>query len=208
MKVYDIRGDAPNEMIVDEIHEQCVSGENKYIVIQFDTDVSHVDRVKLVSEIKRFYNIFIILKAPVPDSNTEIEEYFSYGIHGIYFAADLLAYTLEQLDVMAGATDLFLEGCVFVDVPEDLELIVAVLDRKMIPFSCFKEPETVSFIEKHKFFSQISSSLLRYIPYGKNKKLCFSFTDKIKMKVLLETMNFRQKLMIKNIDESFNSSGL
>lgn len=208
MKVYTFERDAPDNLVLDTIHDDMIRGENKYITLQFSKAAAYSEKVKLIETIRGFYDIFIILKMEIPNNKTEIEESFSYGIHGVYFESYNLQYSQKELELMAAATELFLEGCVFVGVAEEKRLITSILDRRMIPYGCFQEPAIISLIEQHRFFTQISANLLRYIPYGTNQKLCFSFADRIKMKVLLETMNFRQKLMVKSIDESFNSSGL
>ena len=62
-------------------------------------------------------------------------------------------------------------------------------------------------IKSNQYFNKIAPNL-KAVPLLDQDQQNYSLTDKIRMKMILESINLRQKLMLKNVDESFESSGL
>lgn len=181
--------------------------QTKYIVIQFHDDIEVLARKKVVDKIKNFFDIFIVLKSDIPSHKRCIEEYFSYGVHGLYFNTSAGAYSQEQVEIVTFATGLFARGWVFASIQKDKNLVTQLLSLKVIPVLSEQDPGLVQFIKSHQAFNKISPNL-KSVPLLESEQCDYTLADKIKMKMLLETMNLRQKLMVKNIDESFGSSGL
>lgn len=136
-----------------------------------------------------------------------MEGYFSYGVHGLIFKQSTETYLKEQVDMMAFAAELFPRGWVFASGPNNKTMINKLLSQKIIPVPSQNDPKLVEYIKSHRHFDKIAPNL-KSVPFLDQEQPNYSLTDKIRMKMILESINFRQKLMLKNVDESFESSGL
>lgn len=173
----------------------------------FHDNVSDACRKKVVDKIKNCFDLFIVLKSAIPSSRQRIEEYFSYGVHGLFFSSKDAAYSKEEVELMTVATGLFSRGWVYANSKNNKTSIKQLITLKIIPVLSEYDPELIDYIKAHKSFDKISPNI-KTIPFLDRDQSDYSLADKIRMKMLLETMNLRQKLMVKNIDESFGSSGL
>ena len=207
MHTINVLEDSSAETILSFVEQEITDYQEKYILLTFQDKINDFSRKKIVENIKRHFDIFIILQSGVPRHKQRIEEYFSYGVHGLYFNLNLTGYSKEQIEMMIYAAGLFSPGWVFATSQNVKSMIEELLSLKIIPVLFDYDDELVDFIKSHKKFNKISPNL-KSIPLLELKQSNFSLADKIKMKVLLETMNLRQKLMVKRIDESFGSSGL
>lgn len=160
-----------------------------------------------MDNIKKCFDVFIVLKSDIPKYKLGLEEYFSYGVHGLYFSTSTEAYSKEQVEIMTFATELFTRGWVFASTQNNKNMIRQLLSLKIIPVPSEQDSKLIEFIKSYKFFNKISPNL-KSVPLLDKDQPDYSLTDKIKMKMILETINLRQKLMLKNVDESFGSSGL
>lgn len=160
-----------------------------------------------MEKVKNCFDLFIVLKSAIPSSKQRIEEYFSYGVHGLFFASGDEAYSQEELEIMTVATGLYSRGWVYASSKNNKSIIKQLLSLKIIPVLSEEDPELIAYIKSLKSFDKISPNL-KSVPFLDQDQSDYSLADKIRMKMLLETMNLRQKLMVKNIDESFGSSGL
>ncbi len=167
-----------------------------------------LERKKIVQTVKKYFDIFVVLKSTMPKHNQPIEEYFSYGVHGLYFDTNIDFHSQDQIEVLVYATDLFARGWVFAKTQSEESMIKELLRLKIVPVLAEHDAKLVDFIKSHEYFDKISSNLIKAIPLLDLKQSAYSLTDRIKMKMLLESMNLRQKLMVKSVDESFGSSGL
>lgn len=207
MHSINILEDNPTETILAFIEDQISTHQIKYILVSFNDKIKNSNRKKVVDRIKSYFDIFVVLKTDVPKQQQQIEEYFSYGVHGIYFNLSQKVYDKKQLDIMSFATDLFSRGWVFAGTQNDEGMIEELLNLKIIPVPVKYDGEITDFIKSHSSFKKISPNL-KSVPLVDQEPCEYSFTDRIKMKMLLESMNLRQKLMVKSVDESFASSGL
>ncbi len=192
---------------MDCINDEIANRQARYIVISFQYDINAADRKEIVDRIKKCFDIFVVLKTDIPDSKQDVEEYFSYGVHGLFFNIGTETYLKEQVKIMTFATELFPRGWVFASIKNNKSIINKLLSLKIIPVPSQYEPKLTKFIKSHKCFNKIAPNL-KSVPLLDQDHSNYSFTDKIRMKMILESINFRQKLMLKNVDESFESSGL
>ena len=207
MHTITVLEDTSAETLLGFIEKEISQYQTKYSLLSFQDQVTDYARKILVEEIKKHFDIFVVLQSDIPRHKQRIEEYFSYGVHGLYFNLNLTGYSKEQIEMMIYAAGLFSPGWVFATSQNVKSMIEELLSLKIIPVLFDYDDELVDFIKSHKKFNKISPNL-KSIPLLELKQSNFSLADKIKMKVLLETMNLRQKLMVKRIDESFGSSGL
>ncbi|WP_069998068.1 hypothetical protein [Cellulosilyticum sp. I15G10I2] len=203
-----ITKEAQSESILSFIEAEMTKYQTKYIVLSFEESIRDIDRKKMVELIKKHFDIFVILKSELPKYQQIIEEYFSYGVHGLYFDSSLKIYAEESIEIMRFAVELFPGGWVFANTQNDGSMIEALLALKIVPVLQKEDRELVHFIKTHENFIKISRNFIKSVPLLDKSQNDYSLADKIRMKMLLETLNLRQKLMIKSIDESFNSSGL
>ncbi|ABR49626.1 hypothetical protein Amet_3498 [Alkaliphilus metalliredigens QYMF] len=208
MHLIDVVADTSMESILSFIENEIAAYQTKYIILSFQENVKDTERKKIVEMIKNHFDIFIVLRSDIPKDQQRIEEYFSYGVHGIYFDTIPNKYAKEDIEIMTFATELFPRGWVFANTRNIESMIEVLLALRIIPVLLESDTALVKFIKSHTGFSKISQKLIKSVPLLDEKQDCYSLTDKIKIKMLLESLNLRQKLMIKNIDESFNSSGL
>lgn len=207
MKVIEISKKSSIQKIIKLINENFIQERKKYTLIKFHKDISRLECEKMVSSIKKYFDIFIILKTVASQDIKIIEEYFSYGVHGIYFKEEVSFFTSAQLDQISYSTKLFPEGLVFVYVSNNKSLAEKILDQNAIPVVSKNNKALIDFI-KNKGSASNCLKYLKYIPVLEENVCEFSFIDNIEIKIKLESLNLRQKLMVKNIEDSFNSSGL
>lgn len=207
MHTITVLEDTSAETLLGFIEKEISQYQTKYSLLSFQDQVTDYARKILVEEIKKHFDIFVVLQSDIPRHKQRIEEYFSYGVHGLYFNPSISSYSKKQVEIMTFATDLFALGWVFAASLNDKSIIEDLLSLKIIPIPAEDDDSLIDFIKSHKYFGKISPNL-KSIPLLDRKRADYSLADKIKMKMLLETMNFRQKLMVKRIDESFGSSGL
>lgn len=205
MHIIDILKNTPLEAVLALIEDEILKYQSKYILLSFSNDYQYLDRKKTVERIKKYFDIFIILKTEIPKDKYKIEEYFSYGVHGVYL---INPHTKMDLEIITYATELFTPGWVFTNSKNNKILIEELLSLKIIPVVHEEDENLIDFIKSHHNFSKISSSLIKSIPLLDKNQTEYSLVDKVKMKMVLESLNLRQKLMIKSIDDSFVSSGL
>ncbi|AKL94799.1 hypothetical protein CACET_c13340 [Clostridium aceticum] len=196
------------ETILTFIEEEITKYQTKYAVLSFEENIGNASGKRIVEVIKKHFDIFVILKSAIPDHQRHIEEYFSYGVHGIYFDDHPNHYSKENIEIMTFATELFPRGWVFANTRNSEEMIEELLGLNILPILMKEDAKLVNFIKSHEKFNKISRNSIKSVPLLDQEQTEYSLTDKIKMKMLLETFNLRQKLMIKSIDASFNSSGL
>lgn len=207
-KVISITEDTTMDSILGFVEETIFKYQTKYIVLAFEDDVKEYFREKIVQTIKKHFDVFVILKSGLPEQEQYLEKYFSYGVHGLYLDTDINLRSLGQIRIISFAVELFARGWVFAKSNNNESMIKELLKLKIIPVLTEYDSRLVNFIKSHKYFNEISSNLIKFVPFLEPKQIDYSFTDKIKMKMLLESMNLRQKLMVKNVDESLSSSGL
>lgn len=179
----------------------------KCIVIDFQDKTEGGDRKKVVDKIKKYFDVFIILKSDMLSHKNQIEEYYFYGVHGLFVQTGTGAYSKDQIQVLTAAAELFSRGWVFAGVADNDTAIDELLAHKIIPVPTAENKRLIELIKSNPLLNKISPNL-KCVPLLDREEPDYSLADRIKMKMLLETMNLRQKLMVKNIDESFGSSGL
>ncbi len=203
-----ITQEASVESVLSFVEAEIAKYQTKYIVLSFEETLHDAKRKKVVDLIKSHFDIFVILKSKLPKYPQMIEEYFAYGVHGLYFDSKPDIYSETSTEIMVFAAELFPNGWVFANSESDENMIEELLGLKIIPVLQEENKELLNFIKSHHHFIKFSRNLTKSVPLLDKDQNDYSFTDKIRMKMLLESLNLRQKLMIKNIDESFNSSGL
>ncbi|TCT14240.1 hypothetical protein EDC18_10636 [Natranaerovirga pectinivora] len=208
MKSIYIPNNTPQDKIIDKIENEIIKKYHKFVILEFEDQKDHNICRCMIEGIKSFYDVFLILKTRIPQDTKKVEEYFSYGIHGIYFSETKRVYSKDELDKMVYATKIFPNGLVLCEANSDKETLDLLLKNKIIPFLQDKSSESIEYILKNKDFKKLlSKELLKYIPVYQ-EEIVYNLADKIKMKMILEGINLRQKLMVKQVEESFNSSGL
>lgn len=160
-----------------------------------------------MDNIKKCFDIFIILKSDNLKSRQDLEEYFSYGVHGLVFDVNTETYLEEQINLLTFAAELFPQGWVFANTLNNKSMINKLFSLKIVPVPSQDDPKLLEFIRSHPCFGKITPNL-KSVPLLDRDQPEYSLTDKIRMKMVLESINLRQKLMLKNVDESFSSSGL
>jgi len=208
MHTINIFKDTPIKTILAFIEDEILKYQTKYILLSFSEDYQYPDRKKTVERIKKYFDIFIILKTEIPTEKYGIEEYFSYGVHGVFLMNNSDFHSKMDIEIITYAAELFTPGWVFANSKNNKSLIDELLSLKIIPVMHEEDKRIIDFIKSHDNFGKISSNLMKSVPLLDKYQPEYSLADKVKMKMLLETLNLRQKLMIKNIDDSFVSSGL
>jgi hypothetical protein len=208
MKIFDICEEIPKKSLLDAIEEDVIRQNRKCMVFTFESCMGQQGCRETIEEIKDYFDIFLILKTTIPSDIKKIEEFFAYGIHGIYFYNETGKYSKEDLDKLITAKEIFPNGLVFAYAGKNKETIDVLLNQKIMPRVEGKDQELIDYILTHEMYKKITSKdLLKFIPIYYNAT-SFSISDKIKLKMTLEGINLRQKLMVKKVAESFNSSGL
>ncbi|TCK92480.1 hypothetical protein EDC19_2215 [Natranaerovirga hydrolytica] len=208
MKTIYIPNTCPREETIQTVESEVVKQYYKFVFLEFENQDNHNICRDIIEDIKSYYDMFLILKTSIPKDIKKVEEYFSYGIHGIYFNQEKGHYTKDEVEKMVYATKIFPSGLVFAKVEEDKETIDVLLNHKIIPKLETNNAQLIEYITQSKQYKKIySKELIRFIPIYKDEVI-YNLADKIKIKMILESINLRQKLMVKKVEESFNSSGL
>lgn len=208
MKTLEISKNMSIEEIINSVKNDFIQEDRKYTLVEFQKEFSRKECEKIVASIKKYFDIFIILKTEIPENLKKIEEYLSYGVHGIYFPENLNGNAESQIEKMVYATQIFPEGLIFANAGNDIELIEIMLLNRIIPVVSSCNQELIEFIKNHKDFIPSFSKYLKYIPVLEENVCNFSLVENIKLKMKLESLNLRKKLMVKKVADSFNSSGL
>lgn len=195
------------DCLLDRI-EAIIEQQIRFVILEFENEISDVKCKEIVKEIKNHFDIFIILKTNIPMSKNRVEEYLYYGIHGILYHENSGEYSEKQIEMMIYTVDVFPGSLVFATVRENKDYIDEFLNARIAPVVPNRDEDLVSFIKNHSKFHTVSSRITKYVPILETNQYNFKAIDKIRIKMLLETINFSQKLMVKNIEDSFNSSSL
>lgn len=195
------------EEVLNTVEKNCINEGLNFSIITFEENIAEEKCAVLVKEIKKHFDIFIIIKTQIPENKKKIEEYFSYGIHGIYFYG-YSDVSEDQFNRMAYATKIFPEGLVFASVNNSKDFIGNLLNKKIIPVITECDEELLNFVKNHELFYKIPSTYLKYIPAIEPNECNLNLVEKFRMKMRLESLNLRQKLMVKNVEDSLNSSSL
>ncbi len=208
MKALEISKSSTIETIIKSVNDDFIKQNMKYSLVEFQSDISRLEREKIINSIKKYFDIFIILKTQIPQHISAIEEYLSYGVHGVYFWDNFNGNANEQLRKITYAIKLFPEGLIFAHAGSSRELVEKMLEKRIIPVVSSCNQELINFIKNHKDFSPIYSKYLKYIPILEENICNFTLVENIKLKMQLESLNLRKKLRVKNVADSFDSSGL
>lgn len=208
MKILRIDHETRVEEILDIIEREIIQQQIKFTILSVEENILDSHKRWIIQRIKEHFDIFILLKTHIPTNKKDVEAYLSYGIHGVYFDEKSKGYDKKQMDMIEFAVDIFPNHLVFVGVEGNEASIEALLDVGVIPIVSSEDKDSIRFIMEHEKFHGGTSSILRYIPLLGQNPCSYRVLDRIKMKMMLETINLRQKLMVKNVEESFNSSGL
>jgi hypothetical protein len=208
MKTLEISKKSSIEEIIDSVQNDFIQENRKYTLLDFQNDLTRKEREKIATSIKKYFDIFIILKAEIPENPKKIEEYLSYGVHGVYFPENLNGNAESQIEKMAYATQIFPEGLIFAHADNNIELIEKMLLNRIIPVVSSCNQDLIDFIKNHKDYIPVFSKYLKYIPVLEENVCNFSLVENIKLKMKLESLNLRKNLMVKKVADSFNSSGL
>ena len=194
------------ELFLDSIEENIIkSGFSFMLIID---NAKNYDLKKLVYDIKNHFDIFILLETDIPGELSSVDKYFFQGFHGVYYN-EKNSLSDNDIKILKHSTELFPKGSLFLEYSgNELNEVDKILELNFIPVlkSCDIKllEHTKGRIEKSKKLSRY----LKYVPLLEQIKCDYNFGHKLKIKMMLETDNLRQKLMIKNVEESFNSSGL
>lgn len=199
MTTITIEENVETEELLEQINLKIVEKDLRFALVEFKKSMDVFQRRKSIEEIKKYYDLFLILKICMPTHPHRIEEYFSYGLHGIFFIQEEAKKIDCYKDTLQSAVDLFPKGLVFAQIDEDKELIQYLINLKVIP---------VVFNKEEAYLFHNSEDWMKYTRLFGNEGLENGIYDKIKMKFMLEKVNLRQKLMVKQMDQSLDSSGL
>lgn len=207
------------EDFLDKLEEKLIEKKQEFVILKsksFDFNKTK----DLVGEIKKHFDIFVILKTQLPEKIKELEYFFLSGIHGIFFTENKqISNKVEekQFKVLKEAVRIFSTGTVFYEtLNENRPFIKNLLDNNIIPVIKTKNLKLIDFIEINLNKRKSLKGYLKFIPlveepsenYGFNLIRDRGFKGKVEKKIILELNNLRQKLMIKEVEESFNSSAL
>jgi hypothetical protein len=191
---------------VDEIDIRVVKTGFSFMIVINDTEEQDIKYI--VDEIKSHFDIFILEETDRLDSRIQIDNSFLNGFHGIYYRAKTEISTIEKDNLLYSST-LFPKGSLFLEYTGiDSMEIDKILDMNFIPVLKSCDAGLLNYTKRKIDKIRKLSRYLKYVPLLEQVKCDYHIGDKLKRKVLLETDNLRQKLMIKNIEDSFNSSGL
>jgi len=155
-----------------------------------------------ISEIKRHFDKLVLLRGKLPRTNEEIDHLFGMGFHGIIISADDATTALAE-----HAVSIFKNGYVFAEITTSMKitkLVPKLIAHGIVPIlgNSTKE-EAILF-----------NTLLSRSDYLFQSKVItatsdsFKMVDRIRLKFIIEMINLRQKLMVTEINESFESSSL
>lgn len=197
--------DSSKKMIKD-LDEKIKTDKISYIIIEKTKDIYKLE--KYIKEIKKHFDIFIMYKTDIPKNYFEIENYFIIGFHALIFYGKN-NYDLNDIKILDYSKELFKIGKVFVEYTgykkSELDFLI---ELNIIPLLNRCDEKISDYILKKSKKQKNLNNYLKYIEIFNSENCVVSFSDKIKRKMELELINFRQKIMVKNISESFDSSSL
>jgi hypothetical protein len=163
---------------------------------------------ELVRAIKSHFDIFILLETEIPKTPVAVDRYFFQGFHGIYYREEK-KLSSKGVEVLKHSAELFPRGSLFFEYSgTKTHDIDKILQLNFIPVLKSCDIKLLEHIKNKLDKSKKLSRYLKYMPLLEQVKCDYNFGHKLKIKMMLETDNLRQKLMVKNVEESFSSSGL
>lgn len=176
------------DSLVDLIDEQI--GDDSVIVLEVDTITATISSA--IAELKRHFDKLILFKGNLPVDSEGVDRLFGAGFHGIVIPASEAVRPESD-----HAVDIFRRGFVIAELTgdESADVRTDLLRRGIVPL-----PIDTAMAQKSEFDFQYR------LLSGDSKGL--RLTDRFKLKFAIETINLRQKLMVTEIYESFESSSL
>ena len=188
------------------IEKNIIKAGLSFIIISNDTKDQHLKDI--VSEIKSHFDIFILLETDIPKSNSLVEKYFFEGFHGIYYKEKTELSETDK-NVLKHSTELFPIGSLFLEYSgSKFNDIDQILNMNLIPVLKSCDFKLLEYTENKIDNSKKLNRYLKYVPLLGQNRCQYNLGHRLKIKMMLETDNLRQKLMVKSIEDSFNSSGL
>ncbi|WP_320046462.1 hypothetical protein [uncultured Ilyobacter sp.] len=189
-----------------DIENKVVKNGFSFIILINDTQKRDIR--EFVQEIKNHFDIFILEGAYIPSSKKQVENCFFNGFHGTYYLDKKEILNIDE-EILKYTSLLFPKGSIFLEYSgSDRTIVDKILKMDYIPVIKSCDLELLDYTRMKIKKSKKLSRYLKYVPLLEQIKCEYRMGDKLKRKVILETDNLRQKLMIKNVDDSFNSSGL
>lgn len=202
-----IKKDSPNLGVIENIREKVVCLCQKFVIVEFEEGITPDCCRDYIEAIKSHYDLFIILKVQLPQE-IAIEALYAYGIHGICFSPKGFSYSQQEIDRMVAAQAYFTNVLVFAEVNDNQQVITSLLEAGILPKLMTENQEIKKWLLAHDLYKKLAvKDVFKYLPLYR-EDVTYSLSDKIKMKMILEGINLRQKLRIRQVEESFNSSGL
>lgn len=206
------------EKFLKRVEEEVINMGFEFMILKINE--FKVSKIKIIiEEIKRHFDIFIIIKTQIPESDKELEYYFSTGAHGVIFEENIKGNKnyKETFGLLIQATKIFSTGTIFYETFEtDEKFILELIDKNIIPIVRSSNTALLDYIEMKLKKRKNLSTYLKYIPVIKQFDEEYAATNmkekglkqRLEKKFILELNNLRQKLMIKEVNDSFNSSSL
>jgi len=191
---------------LDIIENRILKKRLSFILLENDT--GEKDIRKLIREIKNHFDIFILEISDFPKLKSRIDESFFNGFHGVYFKSikDISSIDMEIID---HAIKLFPKGSLFMDYNgSEISQVDKILERELIPVSTNCDPILLNYIKEKVNENGTLSRYLKYVPLLDETVCSYHIGHKLKRKLVLESYNLRQRLMVKSVEDSFNSSKL
>lgn len=189
-----------------DIENKIIKKDLSFVMVINDTEVRDIR--DLISEIKNHFDIFILEESDIPKSKIQVDNSFFNGFHGIYYR-DKINISNIDIEMLEYTSLLFPKGSMFLEYSGvDVLEVDKILEMDFIPVLKSCDAGLLDYIRDKINKSKKLSRYLKYVPLLEQIKCEYRIGDKLKRKVILETDNLRQKLMIKSVDDSFNSSGL
>ncbi len=189
-----------------EIENRVIEKGISFIIIINDTDKRDIR--SLIGDIKSHFDIFILQELYIPKSRAEVDNCFFNGFHGVYYLSKKM-FSNVDIKVLAYTAELFPKGSLFLEYEGSVSGEVdQILEMNFIPVLKSCDVKLLEYTRKKIDETRKLSRYLKYVPLLEQVKCEYHIGHKLKRKLLLETDNLRQKLMIKSVEDSFNSSGL
>jgi hypothetical protein len=211
----DIQSQNNKESFLDKLESELLGNRHEFVIIISLENFDLIKTREIVNEIKKHFDIFIILKIKLPNEAKELEKYFSSGIHGVFFLNS--EDQKNNIKVLTEASGIFTKGTVFYQsLIETEEYLKELIEIGVIPVIKSTNTELHKFVEINLNKRKNLKGYLKFIPiieeFNKNSDFNYirehGIKEKIEKKIILELNNLRQKLMIKEVEDSFNSSSL
>ena len=188
------------------IEKNIIKAGFSFMIISNDAKSQHLKDI--VRDIKSHFDIFILLETNIPKSNSFVEKYFFEGFHGIYYTEKSELSETDK-NVLKHSTELFPIGSLFLEYSgSKFNDIDEILNMNLIPVLKSCDFQILEYTENKIDNLKKLNRYLKYVPLLGQSKCQYNLGHRLKIKMMLETDNLRQKLMVKNIEDSFNSSGL